>query len=182
MNKEVQQVATVLGRGESVKLGGADFYIRPFRFGQLPTVIDEFMKLGDLMESQGSKLMAVEGEGDSAETSINIVEAFRVGSDILFKIVEIALAGQQHKFLPTDIETGEPLVDAAPIGFKAFFESEVDAEQGAKLCNVIWTINKDFFVLRVVPEMNRLLTSIGLTFAPSSLEADTTLTESESTT
>lgn len=179
---EVAEVAKVLGRGESIKLGGADFYIRPFRFGQLPTVIDEFMKLGDLMESQGQKLMTVEGEGENAETSINIVEAFRTGSGILFSIIEIALAGQQHKFLPSNIETGEVLPDAKPMPFKDFFEAEVDAEQGAALCNLIWTINKDFFVQRVVPEMNKLLTSIGLTFAPNSSEQGTTSEQSPTTT
>lgn len=170
---EVIKVAKVLGRGESVKLGGADFYVRPFRFGQIDPVIELFERLAGMMEQHGSKLVNVEGEGDDAETSINIVEAFKVGSSVVFDIIKLALEGQEHKFLLTDIETGEALPDAKPATFEAFFAREVDVEQGLALCNTIWTINKDFFVQRVLPEMNKLLNSIGSTFAVGSSPTDT---------
>lgn len=176
MANELENVAKVLGRGETIKLGGAEFYIRPFRFGQLPKVINLFTELADLLGQHGANLVTEAGEG--GEVSINIIEAFKLGADVVFGVLKLALAGQEHKFIPCDIVTGEPLPDAKPISFDAFFETEVDPAEGLALANLVWGINKNFFEQKVVPMMTELLNSIGSTFANASSVPDTTLTES----
>ena len=140
---------------KEVTVGGEAVTIRPFFFGEMPTVIK---MIYPIISASGLSQMLRVVEKDGAMTvSLKIPENM---VDILLDVI---------------LEGSEPIMALLSFALKKDREwfNTIQVDEGVDLVTTWFEVNRDFFVQLVLPKIMKLLPKDGTTSSQSSLTMGT---------